>query len=52
MKALSYLNFNGKARDAFEFYKEVFGGTLCVNCTRTALWGLRAGNRSFLPGGS
>jgi len=26
-----YLNFNGNARQALEFYKEVFGGSLNVN---------------------
>ena len=26
-----YLNFNGEARQAMEFYKEVFGGTLDLN---------------------
>ncbi|MEV6167065.1 VOC family protein [Streptomyces sp. NPDC051954] len=26
-----YLNFDGDARQALEFYKEVFGGTLTVN---------------------
>ncbi|MFF7736321.1 MULTISPECIES: VOC family protein [unclassified Streptomyces] len=26
-----YLNFNGDARQAMEFYKEVFGGTLDLN---------------------
>jgi PhnB protein len=26
-----YLNFGGNAREAMEFYKEVFGGTLHVN---------------------
>jgi PhnB protein len=26
-----YLNFNGDARQAMEFYKEVFGGTLALN---------------------
>ncbi|MGI5193539.1 VOC family protein [Streptomyces sp. CA-288835] len=26
-----YLSFNGDARQALEFYKEVFGGTLSVN---------------------
>jgi PhnB protein len=26
-----YLNFNGNARQAFEFYKSVFGGTLTIN---------------------
>ena len=27
----SYLNFRGNARDAMEFYKEVFGGTLTIS---------------------
>jgi PhnB protein len=26
-----YLNFRGNARDAMEFYKEVFGGTLTIS---------------------
>ena len=26
-----YLNFNGNARQALEFYKDVFGGSLNVN---------------------
>jgi PhnB protein len=26
-----YLNFNGNARDAMEFYENVFGGTLILN---------------------
>jgi len=25
-----YINFNGEAREALEFYKTVFGGTLTI----------------------
>lgn len=30
MKVNPYLNFNGKAEDAFQFYQSVFGGELAI----------------------